>query len=153
MVQYEVTFIVDPVLSTDEINATCQTYADMLTSNGATIIHTDQMGLRQLAYPIKRRTSGVYFCLEFQLPNGTFIDKMELAFRRDERVMRFLSVRLDKYGIKYNEDKRNGLIGKVKKKEKKKDTRGRRGDQRRSSRPQDRSRSQQAPATDQKSAQ
>ncbi|MEM1218014.1 MAG: 30S ribosomal protein S6 [Bacteroidota bacterium] len=119
--QYEITFIVDPVLSSDEIKATAQTYVDLLTSNGCTIVHVDEMGLRQLAYPINRRTSGVYYTIEFTIESGEVIGTTELAFRRDERIMRFLTVRLDKYGIKYNEDKRNGLIGKGKKEEKEAD--------------------------------
>ena len=114
MKQYEVTFIVDPVLSGDEIKATAQTYIDSITNEGCTIVNVDEMGLRQLTYPIKRRTSGIYYCVEFQTPTGEVIDKLELAFRRDERIMRFLSVKLDKYGVKFNEDKRNGLIGKKK---------------------------------------
>ena len=114
MRNYEVNFIVDSVLSGDEINATAQTYFDMLTSNECIIVDKGEMGLRQLAYPIKGRTTGVYFCTEFQVPSGAFIAKLELALRRDERIMRFLSVRLDKFGVKYNDDKRNGLIGKKK---------------------------------------
>lgn len=121
MKQYEVTFIVDPVLSGDEIKSTAQTYIDALTNAGCTIVHVDEMGLRQLAYPINRRTSGVYYCVEFQTPTGDMINKFELALRRDERIMRFLTVKLDKYGVKYNDDKRNGLIG-SKKKSKSKDT-------------------------------
>ncbi len=119
MKQFEVTFIVDPVLSGDEIKATAQTYTDLLKKEGCTIVHEDEMGLRQLAYPIKRRNTGMYYCIEFQCESGEFIKQMELAFRRDERIMRFLTIKLDKYGIKYNDDKRNGKIGKVKKKEKK----------------------------------
>ncbi|NNE28476.1 MAG: 30S ribosomal protein S6 [Saprospiraceae bacterium] len=115
MRNHEVTFIVDPVLSGDEIKATAQAYADLIKKEGAQIVHTDEMGLRQLAYPINRRTSGVYYCIEFQSDTGAFIPKMELSFRRDERIMRFLTVSLDKYGIKYNVDKRDGKIGKAKK--------------------------------------
>ena len=115
MNQYEVTFIVDPVLSGDEIKATAQSYVDEIKNQELELVHVDEMGLRQLAYPINKRTSGIYYCIEFQAPNGTFIDKMELAFRRDERIMRFLTVKLDKYGVKYNQDKRDGKIGKVKK--------------------------------------
>ena len=114
MKNYEVNFIVDPVLSGDEINATAQTYWDLLTSNEATITDKGEMGLRQLAYPIKKRSTGVYYCTEFQVPNGAFISKLELALRRDERIIRFLCVGLDKYGVKFNDDKRNGLIGKKK---------------------------------------
>jgi len=134
MNQYEVTFIVDPVLSGEEIKATAQTYVDHLKNEGCTIVHVDEMGLRQLAYPINRRTSGVYFCIEFQ-PNGDdVIPGAELALRRDERIIRFLTVKLDKYGVKYNDDKRNGLIGTVKKKKKKEDKRDSRDNRRRDNR-------------------
>ena len=112
MRNYEVTFIVDPVLSGDEIKATAQTYLDHLKGEGCNIVHNDEMGLRQLAYPIKKRTSGVYYSIEFSSPNGDMIPKLELALRRDERIMRFLTIKLDKYGVKYNDDQRNGLIGK-----------------------------------------
>jgi len=115
MRNYEVTFIVDPVLSSDEIKATAQTYVDMLNSNGNKLIHADEMGLRQLAYPIKKRSSGIYYCLEFTSENGLVIAGLELALKRDERIMRFLSVSLDKHGVKYNEDKRSGKIGQSKK--------------------------------------
>jgi len=118
MRNYEVTFIVDPVLSSDEIKATAQIYVDMLLSEGCQIVHKDEMGLRQLAYPIKKRSSGIYFCIEFQSVDGIVIDKLELALRRDERIMRFLCAALDKFGIKYNDDKRSGKIGTVKKKAK-----------------------------------
>lgn len=116
MKNFEVTFIVDPVLSSDEIKATAQTYVSLITQKGSTIVHLDEMGLRQLAYPIKRRSSGVYYCIEFQGPDGVLISDLELAFNRDERIMRYLVVVLDKYGVKYNADKRAGLIGKKKKK-------------------------------------
>lgn len=114
MKNYEVTFIVDPVLSGDEIETTAQTYVNYLEKVGCHIVHVDKMGLRTLAYEIKRRSSGVYFCIEFQSPNGEFMDDFELALRRDERLLRFLTIALDKFGVKYNDDKRNGLIGKKK---------------------------------------
>ncbi len=115
MRNYEVTFIVDPVLSGDEIKATATTYTDQLKSLGAEIVNVDEMGLRQLAYTINRRTTGIYYSVEFSVPSGELIRKIELAMRRDERIMRFLTVKLDKFGVKYNEDKRNGLIGTKKK--------------------------------------
>ncbi|HPG09727.1 MAG TPA: 30S ribosomal protein S6 [Saprospiraceae bacterium] len=119
MNQYEVTFIVDPVLSDTEIKQTSENYVDLLKTEGCQIVHVDEMGLRQLAYPIKKRNSGIYYCIEFQSDSGTIIGRLELALRRDERIMRFLTTALDKYGIKYNEDKRNGLIKKRDKAEKK----------------------------------
>ncbi|MCB0655580.1 MAG: 30S ribosomal protein S6 [Saprospiraceae bacterium] len=119
MNQYEVTFIVDPVLSDAEIKQTSENYVDLLKTEGCQIVHVDEMGLRQLAYPIKKRNSGIYYCIEFQSDSGVIISRLELALRRDERIMRFLTVALDKFGIKYNEDKRNGLIKKRDKTEKK----------------------------------
>jgi small subunit ribosomal protein S6 len=114
MRHYEVTFIVDPVLSSDEVKATAQKYADMIAHAGYNIVHIDEMGLRQLAYEIKKRHSGLYYCIEFSGENGTIIDKMELTLRRDDKILRFLTVALDKYGVKYNQDKRAGKIGKRK---------------------------------------
>jgi len=114
MRQYEVTFIVDPVLSGDEIKQTAKTYESLIKDDGGSIVNIDELGLKPLAYPIAKRNSGIYYCVEFQSENGSVIPKMELALKRDERIMRFLSISLDKYGVKYNEDKRNGLIGKKK---------------------------------------
>ncbi len=119
MRQYEVNFIVDPVLSGDEIKEAAQTYVNLIKENGNEIVHTEEMGLRQLAYPIKKRTTGMYYCVEFKNEDPKFIPTMELSFRRDERIMRFLTVKLDKYGVKYNDDKRKGLIGKIERKKKK----------------------------------
>ncbi|MGB3547727.1 MAG: 30S ribosomal protein S6 [Saprospiraceae bacterium] len=111
---YETTFIVDPVLSGEEIKATAQTYIEHLRKEGCDIVFVDEMGLRTLAYPINKRNSGVYYCVEYAAPNGVFLNSFELAMRRDERIMRFLSVALDKFGVQYNVDKRNGKIGKAK---------------------------------------
>ena len=115
MRNYEVTFIVDPVLSSDEIDSTAKTYREHLESQGCKIVHIDAMGLRQLAYPLNKRTSGVYYSIEFMAEANDLIERLELALRRDERIMRFLTVKLDKYGVKYNDDKRKGLIGKGRK--------------------------------------
>lgn len=146
MNQYEVTFIVDPVLSGDEIKATAQAYVEHLEGEGCKIVHVDEMGLRQLAYPINKRTSGVYYCIEFQSETGELLDKLELALRRDERIMRFLTVKLDKYGVKYNEDKRQGKIGKAKKKKKKEKEDPKAQDRRRGGRDRDRSDARRQPS-------
>lgn len=113
MRHYELTFIVDPVLSHEEIQTVRQTYEDQIKKLGCNIVHVDEIGLKQLAYPINKRNSGIYYCIEFEAENGEAIAPIELAMRRDERIMRFLSIVLDKFGVKYNEDKRNGLIRKT----------------------------------------
>jgi small subunit ribosomal protein S6 len=114
MRHYEVTFIVDPTLSGDEVKTTAQRHIDALTGFGSEIVAVDEMGLRQLAYPINRRSSGFYYCVEFRTVKPDFLGKFELALKRDERLLRFLTVSLDKDGVKYNDDKRNGRIGKRK---------------------------------------
>ena len=115
MRNYEVTFIVDPVQDGKDIKAVAQKYVDMLQKSGAKIVHVNELGLRELAYAINKRTSGVYYCVEFEAENGNIIAPMELAMRRDETIMRFLTVSLDKYGVKYSQDKRDGKIGVAKK--------------------------------------
>jgi small subunit ribosomal protein S6 len=119
MRNYEVTFIVDPVLSGDDVKGTTQKYVDMLIAEKATIVHINELGLRQLAYPINKRQSGMYYCVEFEAADGAFVGKVELALRRDEKILRYLTVALDKFGVKYNADKRAGKIGTTKKKERK----------------------------------
>jgi small subunit ribosomal protein S6 len=113
MRHYELTFIVDPVLSNEEIQGIRKTYEDLVKKEGNKIVHVDDQGLRQLAYPINKRNSGIYYTIEFQAAAGESIAPIELSMRRDERIMRYLTVALDKFGIKYNEDKRNGLIKKA----------------------------------------
>lgn len=110
MRNYEITFIVDPVLSSDEIESTAKSYVDHIKLKESEVVHIDEIGLRQLAYPINNRTSGVYYCVEFKNETGSLLPNLELAMRRDERIMRYLSVRLDKYGVQYNADKRAGKI-------------------------------------------
>ncbi len=117
MNQYEVNFIIDPVLSGDEIKSTGKIYETLLKDEGCEIVNYNEMGLKQLAYPINKRTSGIYYCVEFKTPAGNIIPKLELALRRDERIMRFLTVKLDKYGIQYNADRREGKIQSYKRKD------------------------------------
>jgi small subunit ribosomal protein S6 len=119
MRHYELTFIVDPVLSNEEIQGIRKTYEDLIKKHGGKIVHVDEMGLKQLAYSINKRNSGVYFTIEFSAETGEGIATVELALRRDERIMRYLTIALDKFGVKYNEDKRSGLIKKVQRLKKK----------------------------------
>jgi small subunit ribosomal protein S6 len=118
MRHYEVTFIVDPVLSGDEVKSTAEHIQKELKDSGATIVAVEEMGLKQLAYQIKKRSSGVYYCIEFSCTVADWLTKFELSLKRNERLLRFLTVKLDKYGVKYNDDKRNGRIGKKKQEEK-----------------------------------
>ena len=116
MNQYETTFIVTPVLSDEDVKKTIKEYMDFLKSNGAEIVEEAHWGLKQLAYPIKKKTTGIYHHVEYKAETE-MIEKFELSLRRDESIMRFLTIRVDKYAKKYNDDKRAGLVGRNKKKQ------------------------------------
>ena len=117
MNQYETTIIVDPVLSGDEIKQTAQMYVDFLKKEDCEIVHIEEWGVRQLTYPINKRSSGAYFTIEYKNDKSDLIDKLELAFRRDDQIIRYLTIKLDKHGVQYNIDKRAGKIGKIKNEE------------------------------------
>ena len=102
---YETVFIMTPVLSDDQMKETVGKFQKLLKDKGAEIIHEDQWGLRKLAYPIQKKTSGFYHLIEFK-SEGSLINELEVAFKRDERILRFLSVSLDKHAVAYNEKKR-----------------------------------------------
>ena len=104
--QYETVFIVTPVLSEDQMKETVKKYTDFLTDHGAEIVYTNNWGMRKLAYPIKKKSSGFYYLIEFKA-EGSVIADLEVAYKRDERLLRFLTVSLDKHAIAYNEKKRN----------------------------------------------
>jgi small subunit ribosomal protein S6 len=77
----------------------------IITEGGGEIVNEDDWGLRKLAYPIKNKTTGFYYLIEFQSP-GDVVQKLEIAFKRDEKVIRFLTVKLDKYALAYSEKRR-----------------------------------------------
>ena len=112
--QYETTFILTPVLSEDDAKKAISAYVELLKNQGAEIIHQEYWGLKNLRYPIQKKTTGIYHLVEFKGP-AKAVDTLEIAFRRDESVFRYLTVRLDKYAVKYNDDKRAGLVGRGKK--------------------------------------
>lgn len=103
--QYEVVFIMTPVLSEEQMMDTVTKFKKILTDNGTEIVFENNWGLRKLAYPIQKKNTGFYYLVEFK-GSGEIIAKMETEFKRDERVMRFLTVKLDKHAIAYNEKKR-----------------------------------------------
>jgi small subunit ribosomal protein S6 len=112
MNNYEVVFVSTPVLSTDQHKAVVTKYSGLITDNGGTITNTENWGLRQLAYPIEKKTTGFYTLIEFA-SNPEFIKKLEVEFKRDENIMRFLSTRLDKHALAYNEKRKIRLANKT----------------------------------------
>ncbi len=113
MQQYETVIILTPLLSDELAKEAIAKFVKLLKDNGAEIILEDNWGLKKLAYPIQKKTTGYYNLIEFKAP-GEFINKLEVEFKRDERVMRFLTTALDKHAIAYNEKKRSGAFNKKK---------------------------------------
>ena len=106
MNQYETVFILTPVLSDEQMKEAVEKFKGVLEQNGAQIVNEEQWGLKKLAYPIQKKSTGFYCLLEFK-GEPTIVKKLDVAFRRDERVIRFLTFRLDKYAQEYAEKRRN----------------------------------------------
>jgi small subunit ribosomal protein S6 len=109
--QYETVFILTPVLSEEQMKEAVDKFRKILTDNGAMVVFENNWGLRKLAYPIQKKTTGFYYLIEFKAP-GDAIAKLEVEYKRDERVMRFLTIALDKHAIAYNEKKRKNAAAK-----------------------------------------
>ena len=106
MNRYETVFILTPVLADEQMKEAVGKFKGLLEENGAKIVNEEEWGLRKLAYPIQKKSTGFYCLLEFE-GAPTLVKKLDIAFRRDERVIRFLTFRLDKYAVEYAEKRRN----------------------------------------------
>ncbi|NTW32631.1 MAG: 30S ribosomal protein S6 [Bacteroidetes bacterium] len=111
--QYETVFIMTPVLSEDQMKEAVSKFHKLLADKGAEVVFENNWGLRKLAYPIQKKSTGFYYLIEFKA-EGESIKDLEVAYKRDERILRFLTVKLDKHSIAYNEKKR-GLKSNLKK--------------------------------------
>jgi small subunit ribosomal protein S6 len=105
MNQYETVFILTPVLSEEQMKEAVKKFEDFLTERGAEFVNRENWGMRKLAYPIQKKSSGFYQVFEYKC-DGNVIADLELQFKRDERILRFLTVKLDKHAIAYNERRR-----------------------------------------------
>jgi small subunit ribosomal protein S6 len=105
MNHYETVFILNPVLSDIQIKEAVKKFEDYLVSKGAEMIHKEDWGLKKLAYPIQHKKSGFYHLFEFKLA-GEEITAYELEFRRDDSIMRYLTVRLDKHAAAWAEKRK-----------------------------------------------
>ena len=106
MNQYETVFILTPVLSDPQMKETVEKFKGILTAEGAEIINEESWGLKKLAYPIEKKSTGFYQLIEFKA-EPSVLAKLETAYRRDERVIRFLTVKMEKYAAQYAEKRRN----------------------------------------------
>jgi small subunit ribosomal protein S6 len=108
MNNYELMVIFTPVLSEDDFKAAQKKYTAFLKENGGQVVHENPWGLRSLAYPIKKKTTGLYWVLEYNAPSD-FNEKLKIQLLRDENVLRHISTRLDKYAVEYNQKRRSGV--------------------------------------------
>jgi len=99
--QYETVFICTPVLSEPQVKETVKKFKDIITTNGSDLLHEENWGMKKLAYPIQKKSTGFYQLFEFKA-EPAFIAKLETEFRRDEKVIRFMTVKLDKFAVEYS---------------------------------------------------
>ena len=103
--QYETVFIATHVLSESQMKEAAAKYTELIKANGGEIVSEENWGLKQLAYPINKKTSGFYYLIEFKA-DTQFIGTLETQYRRDERIIRFLTFAMDKDAIAYAEKRR-----------------------------------------------
>ncbi|HDQ15881.1 MAG TPA: 30S ribosomal protein S6 [Bacteroidetes bacterium] len=103
--RYETVFIATPVLSEEQMKEAVKKIQDFLKAKDAKIIHEENWGLKKLAYPIQKKSTGFYHLIEFDA-DPTMIQEYEVMLKRDERILRFLTVSMDKHALAYNEKRR-----------------------------------------------
>jgi small subunit ribosomal protein S6 len=108
---YETVFILTPVLSEIQMKDAVEKFKKLLEDQKAEIVNVETWGLKKLAYPIQNKSTGFYTLIEFNAP-GTVVNTLEIEFKRDERLLRFLTVALDKDAVEYNEKRRRGAFNK-----------------------------------------
>src|SRR5215813_1927154 len=108
MNNYELMVIFTPVLSDDEFKSEQKKYAAFVSENGGSVAAENAWGLKTLAYPIQKKTTGLYWVLEYSAPSD-FNEKLKIQMLRDESVLRQLCTKLDKYAVEYNAKKRSGV--------------------------------------------
>ena len=108
MSNYELMVIFTPVLSEEEYKAAQKKYEALVKENGGEVAHSKAWGLKSLAYPIAKKTTGLYWVMEYSAPTS-FNEKLKIQLLRDESVMRHMFTVLDKYAVEYNTKKRSGV--------------------------------------------
>ena len=108
MNNYELMVIFTPVLSDDDFKAAQKKYTDLVKEQGGVIVHENPWGLKSLAYPIQKKTTGLYWVLEYSAPSS-FNEQLKIQMLRDENILRQMITVLDKYAVEYNEKKRSGV--------------------------------------------
>jgi small subunit ribosomal protein S6 len=108
MNNYELMVIFTPVLSDEEFRAEQKKYTKFITDNGGKVVSENPWGLKSLAYSIQKKTTGLYWVMEYSAPSD-FNEKLKIQILRDETILRHLATKLDKYAVEYNARKRSGV--------------------------------------------
>ena len=108
MNNYELMVIFTPVLSEEDYKASQKKFSAFVKENGGKIVHENPWGLKSLAYSIQKKTTGLYWVLEYDAPSD-FNEKLKIQLLRDENVLRFMATKLDKYAVEYNAKRRRGV--------------------------------------------
>ena len=108
MNNYELMVIFTPVLSEEDFKAAQNKFTAFVKDNGGTVVHDNPWGLKSLAYPIQKKTTGLYWVMEYSAPSD-FNEKLKIQILRDETVLRFMATKLDKYAVEYNARKKSGV--------------------------------------------
>ena len=108
MNNYELMVIFTPVLSDEDFKSEQKKYASFVKEHGGVVLHENPWGLKSLAYPIQKKTTGLYWVMEYTAQSD-FNEKMKIQMLRDENVLRHLCTKLDKYAVEYNAKKRSGV--------------------------------------------
>jgi len=101
MSNYEIVFLANPVLSDQQLDETSNKYLDFLKSKNSELINFESWGLKKLAYPIQNKTTAFYFLIEIKTEEVAGLSELELLFKRDERVLRWLVTKMDKHAVDY----------------------------------------------------
>ena len=109
MTHYETVFILNPVLSEEQIKETVQKFKKLLKDSKSKVVVEENWGLKKMAYSIQKKRTGFYYLMEFTSEDREIINKLELAYKRDERLMRWITVKLDKHALAYAERRRKRL--------------------------------------------
>ena len=110
--QYDTVFIATPVLSEQQMKEAVAKYTQLIADNGGEVVYEENWGLKQLAYPIQHKTSGFYYLIQFKA-EPSFIETLETQYFRDERIIRYLTVALDKHAVAYAAKRRENKAAKA----------------------------------------
>jgi len=108
MTTYETVFIINPVLSEGQVKETVKKFVDHIKANKGKITNEESWGLRKLKYLIQKKKTGFYYLIEFQA-DGQMINDFEVEFKRDDRIIRWQTIKLENFSLAYADRRKKKL--------------------------------------------